>query len=230
MRFKFMGLGRSERGYTIIELLIVAAIIGILLAIAIPNLIKARISANEANARKAMQTLRDAEGEFFEQDADNNGTRDFTDFIGDSPPTTDGSLRCPEVAGVVGCTEQDALVDNSFSGALTGTGDGAPASAADCATAGGMDPKAGYCIGWTEDSDDGLDAASWARAGSSAILESDFGWEASPSVPQKSGRRDYGVWGDGVIRCTTSTQTPAAGGIFEASRDGSTGTPSGACD
>jgi type II secretory pathway pseudopilin PulG len=50
--------------------LVVAAIIGILLAIAIHNIIKARISANEANARKAMQTLRDAEAIYFEQDLD----------------------------------------------------------------------------------------------------------------------------------------------------------------
>jgi prepilin-type N-terminal cleavage/methylation domain-containing protein len=59
---------KGEKGFTLIELLVVAAIIGILLAIAIPNLIKARMSANEASARKSMQTLRDAEGEYFEQD------------------------------------------------------------------------------------------------------------------------------------------------------------------
>jgi len=58
----------NRKGFTIVEHLFVAAIISILLALAIPNLLKTRISANEANARKMMQTLRDAEGEFFEQD------------------------------------------------------------------------------------------------------------------------------------------------------------------
>ncbi|HEX9666738.1 MAG TPA: prepilin-type N-terminal cleavage/methylation domain-containing protein [Thermodesulfobacteriota bacterium] len=230
MRFKFKELGRSERGYTIIELLIVAAIIGILLAIAIPNLIKARISANEANARKAMQTLRDAEGEFFEQDADNNGTRDFTDLIGDTPPSLDGSLRCPDdgsgvAAAACAGNEQDALVDNSFTGAITTAGDGSAALTSDC-----PDSKAGYCVGWTGDSDDGIDAADWARVGSDPILQSDFGFESSPNSVQKSGRRDYGVWGDGVIRCTTSTQPSSNQGTFEASRDESSGGFSGACD
>jgi prepilin-type N-terminal cleavage/methylation domain-containing protein len=231
MRVKFMELGRREKGYTIIELLIVAAIIGILLAIAIPNLIKARISANEANARKAMQTLRDAEGEFFEQDADNDGTRNFTNYIGDDPPSVDGSLRCPDdgsgvAAAACAGNEQDALVDNSFVGALTGTGDGAPAATSDC-----NDSKAGYCVGWTEDSDDGIDVADWQRGAASPILDADFGWEASPTSVQKNGRRDFGVFGDGVIRCTTSTQASAAPGDFETSRDGSQGgVSSGACD
>src|ERR1700757_2753633 len=102
---KLKGSRKGEKGFTLIELLVVSAIIGILLAIAIPNLLMARISANEASARKMMQTLFDAEGMYFEQDLDGNGEKDFTAQIGTL--TTGSSLRCPSQGG--GCKEADAL-------------------------------------------------------------------------------------------------------------------------
>jgi len=94
---------KKHAGFTLIELMIVVAIIAIIAAIAIPNLLRSRMSANEAGAAGAMRTISTGEVGFQTAgfvDADSDGVGDYgtlaqlanPDGAGATPPFIDSVL------------------------------------------------------------------------------------------------------------------------------------------
>jgi type IV pilus assembly protein PilA len=98
---------KSTRGFSLIELLIVVAIILIIAAIAIPNLLHAKMSANEAAAVGSLSTIKSAEVTY------------YTAY-----PTVGYAPDIASLGGAVPCTAASTsacLIDSALSASVPGS-------------------------------------------------------------------------------------------------------------
>ncbi len=86
----------NPRGFSLIELLIVVAIILIIAAIAIPNLLKSRMAANQASAVQALRVLNTAEVSY---STTYGGT--FSSTLAQLGPPAAGSLPSAALADLI---------------------------------------------------------------------------------------------------------------------------------
>jgi prepilin-type N-terminal cleavage/methylation domain-containing protein len=73
---------KNQKGFSLVELLVVVIIIAIVAAIAIPNLLASRRAANEASAISSLRTIHSAQSTYFATTGSNTNYAALTSLTG----------------------------------------------------------------------------------------------------------------------------------------------------